>query len=1429
MNRSRAVFCVVLLFAVVTLPGAPASQAVATSPEVTSISPANGPIHGGTEVTIAGSGFEGVTSVAFGDSAAATFRVDGPDRITAVSPPHGRGVAPVVVGRSGVRSAPSPEAEFVFTVADGSWAAGSLPGNVRLDHTLTALPDGRALAVGGVNNGGDVSAATQIWDPPSLLWSDAPDLPTARSAHSATLLGDGTVLVAGGYGGPGATGQEGALPLSSATLFNPGATDPATGRPGRWLDVAPMPTPRANHIAVLLDGPGCHGQLVTPLYCGGVLVAGGDFAGSAAIFSPGAGAWVSTGPMSSERGGDTERFTASVLPDGRVLVAGGVDTASIEPSPLSSSEIYDPEANTWSLTGPMNQARFDHSATSLADGKVMVLGGGSRVGADSALATTEIFDPDAIDPGTQRRGRWVPSASLLHARTLTTAVTLTGPACGPICGTVLVVGGTVADGDVTTVRVATTELYDPALGHWIAGPPVGSARYRHRALVLSDGTALVDGGTAGSPPPTGGQATAVGSTEAFTPRSAPPPLGVAKLQPPSAPAGQEAAATITGTGLFPATAVTIGGRPARVLWNSSNRLDVVVPPNVQGAFDLVVTTSHATSGPHPFHYGGGRWRSAGQTCPGGSPTPTCPGRYFHTATTLDGPACRGPSPPSWCGQVLVTGGGNSIQSQNEWSGASNRASAVLYDPDTGGWTPTGSMSEARKQHTATLLDGPECHLASPPGYCGTVLVAGGSFGERPHSSDEALSSAETFSPESVDPTTGRQGRWEKTGPMGAARYVHSATLLDGPSCRQDVVPAFCGEVLVTGGTDHPGGRPGLVTTEIYDPGARTWTTVPGGDLGAGRGNHTATLLGDGRVLVAGGLALDDTSCTECGVILKSAEIFDPAERRWRATGAMALPRFAHTATLLASEPCAERCGEVLVAGGTSAIHPVPVFPVAAERYDPASGEWRPAGIMADPAGRSGHTATPLAGGRVLVAGSGNTIDEPGAQPSVTAETYDPVADQWEMAAPMAGPRGLHTATPLGGPACAGSAPPAYCGDILMTGGTDGSGDPFHPEPLNDAEVMAPAPVVQALTPARGPSNGGHQIVVSGSGLQDAQAVSFGGLPAASYRLESPGQLTAVAPPHPSGAVQVTVLGRGGPSATKAPRSQATFLYEVSRHPQQIGDLVAVAGSDSEIELRFTAPPGDGDWPPPADRYLIRQAASPILDDAGFDHARPLCGPADCGLVPTEVGQALTLRVTGLQAATTYHYAIRAGNAAGLIGPISNPASATTHPAAPASTPSPCPSSGAGDGGAARVVLAGGRYALVALPGGQAAGTGALWSWFDQGAEGAYVSNDPRTPLQAGHGYWAWSACSQVLEVPAGTRSVTFPLGAYHASMLGNPSGLAPAEARGHDFAARWDPAGNEGAGAYVMSAYRAPVTLAIGEGAWAFTFVGTEIHIEAAR
>jgi len=298
-------------------------------------------------------------------------------------------------------------------------------------------------------------------------------------------------------------------------------------------------------------------------------------------------------------------------------------------------------------------------------------------------------------------------------------------------------------------------------------------------------------------------------------------------------------------------------------------------------------------------------------------------RGWHTATLLadERVLIAGGGPPSW-----ATGQGPFL------------ASAELFDPTTGTFSPTGSMTSRRTGHTATLLAN------------GRVLIAGGN-----DTDGHGVASAELYDP--------RTGTFSATGSMTSARTFHTATLLTD------------GRVLITGGDPSAWTTSGpfIASAEIYDP--KTGTFSATGPMSVGRELHTATVLDDGRVLITGGVTNGSPAPS-----LASAELYDPRTGTFSATGSMISARVYQTATLLAD-------GRVLIAGGLEhgrAYADNPQFLASAELYDPTSGTFSATGPMSDR--RVAQTANVLADGRVLVAAG---VVDNALTTLANAEIYDP--------------------------------------------------------------------------------------------------------------------------------------------------------------------------------------------------------------------------------------------------------------------------------------------------------------------------------------------------------------------------------------------------------------------------------------------------------
>jgi galactose oxidase-like protein/Kelch motif protein len=351
------------------------------------------------------------------------------------------------------------------------------------------------------------------------------------------------------------------------------------------------------------------------------------------------------------------RHTATPLADGRILIAGGFGSGLAS---LASAEIYDPTSGTFSPTGAMATARDRHAATPLADGRILIAGGfGSGL---ASLASAELYDPTS--------GTFSPTGAMATARDHPTAILLAD-------GRVLVTGGTPAPG------LAAAELFDPRSGTFSPTGSMAIPREHPTATLLADGRVLVTGGQDETPP---GDPTGLASAELYDPT--------------------------TGT--------------------------------------FSPTDSMATA------------------------------RILQTATRLAD------------GRVLVTGGVETLSATGGFL-----ASGELYDPKTGTFTATGSMVNAHVGYTVTLLSD------------GRVLVTGGQ--EDP--TGELASAGMLASAELYDPTT---GTFSPTGQMTVGRASQTATQLAD------------GRVLITGGVEAmTGSGPGssLASAELYDPKTGTFSAT----------------------------------------------------------------------------------------------------------------------------------------------------------------------------------------------------------------------------------------------------------------------------------------------------------------------------------------------------------------------------------------------------------------------------------------------------------------------------------------------------------------------------------------------------------------------------------------------------------------------------
>lgn len=671
-------------------------------------------------------------------------------------------------------------------------------------------------------------------------WVPTGNMVSARVAHGSVLLPNGKVLIAG-------NGQ-------SCQLFNPATGswsstgDMVFSHPGRCRLVL-MPNGKA-----LLVG-GYNSSL--PTY----------YMATCEVYDPATGTWALTGSLNIPRG----EFSLTLLPNGKVMIAGGMLDGRVsiwDPSNYTAScELYDPATGAWTATGSMSTACRMRPAVLLPDGKVLAVGGSNAGGYQ---ASCELYDPGS--------GTWSLTGGLPAPRSWTEKDALT----------LLPTGQVLAVAGFYGSPRAECYLYDPAGGAWSGTSPLATERYDYSATLMPNGKVMVAGGynyrVAGQYPQSVVEIydTANGTWEAAPSLPAPRYQHSATLL----PGGQ---VMVAGGANSIVLNTSVVYDPAAALWTTSGNMQAprewafcaTLMPNGK----ILVSGGQSMGGGFLFSpsaevydIASGVWSMTGRMTwgrrahnqvllPNGRvlvvggyeirSTQTC--ELYDTATgqwTRTGDLHTARDTQASCllpnGKVLTAGGVHSTYDDPD----EFLSSCELYNPDTGLWTMTGSMSQIRRDFELVPLPN------------GKIMAVGGK-----DPAGVALAGCELY-----DQAT---GQWTPASSLSIGRIGYGATVLGN------------GKILVSGGSS---GGP-LNSCEIYDPATGQWT--PTGNMITGRNSHVPVALSSGKVLAVAGYS---------NWILTDCEIYDPVTGGWSPAGLLNIGRTAHRTILLPN-------GKVLTMGG----------------------------------------------------------------------------------------------------------------------------------------------------------------------------------------------------------------------------------------------------------------------------------------------------------------------------------------------------------------------------------------------------------------------------------------------------------------------------------------------------------------------------------
>jgi hypothetical protein len=796
-----------------------------------------------------------------------------------------------------------PSSRFPLLV-DPAWETTGVMADRRASHVAAQLGNGKVLVAGGCTDtsvtpadGGTQKVhkctgslgSAELFDPALATFTSTGPMLEARHSFAAVPLQNGKVLIVGGCGGKCADPtacDECAGPLASAELFDPYAS----GGLGSFAATGSMAIAR-------------HAPTATRLSSGKVLVAGG-FNGpekeghalaTAEIYDPGTGTFsAANGTLTTSRG----RHTAALLGGGRVLLAGGVSSSGV----AASTELFDPSQNTFTPGPQMSVPRRRHSATALPSGKVLLAGGSTGMSAVGTYpvptGTADLFDPVAgtIQPtGALKAARYDHAATLLPSGQVLVSFGCKADWCGmagiettaelydPVLGSFAShqASPTLRRGPTITVlhtgKVAviggrgasephrSAEVLDPsgtpAIGAIVSiAAKMASRRLGHTATLLPTGDVLLAGGIK-CLDSIFDCLFALGTAELYHPGEKLFGTGGAKEADVNLTSGRVGHSAT----LLPDGRVLLAGGCSSPACGQAG-FQAYAALRTAEIYDPLTKKSTASKG--QMH----------------------DGRLGHSATVLP------------TGQVLVAGGCGDLLCQREEN--PHLASAEVFDPKNEMFTLVGPMHVARGWHSAQLLESGKVLVLGGRDENGTVTSAelfdpwssGGQFQLLPPPQSSRTGHAQYYAP---------SGRVLMAGgllPTGTTVVTRSAEYYDpGAQTSIPALPMAVSRYWVRDGAVVLPSLDAQLSASCADfstpcsPQQKTSAEVFDAQLEAGfggfrgvavlgvpRGGHTATRLPDGTVLIAGGcdanLSPDVSPTTICGgtPVHDTAELFDDA-------------------------------------------------------------------------------------------------------------------------------------------------------------------------------------------------------------------------------------------------------------------------------------------------------------------------------------------------------------------------------------------------------------------------------------------------------------------------------------------------------------------------------------------------------------------------